>query len=123
VGRSADRRSGRIGAAASFGSDLLKYQPQTEEGAEEDTAASDYLNRSRFNITVEQGEPFRDIERSKLIEIILIMRSDCTLLPKTIVRWVTKKRGILFHCKNGVWVVTYLKRANKARVRPVSISG
>lgn len=78
--------------------------------------------RERFNISVDYQAPFKNIDGSKLLEIILLMRSDCSLLPERIVSWVSDKRGILFECKNGAWVVKYLKKRRR-RPQPKSIQG
>lgn len=80
------------------------------------------IEQETFNMTVDYQEPFHNVERPKLLEIVLLMRSDCTLLPKRIVRWVSGRRGILFECQNGAWVVKYLKRRRR-KPRPVSIRG
>lgn len=103
--------------------DLLSMLQSTTE--ERDTTASPLSvlsERDRFNMTVDYQAPFHNIEKQKLLEIILLMNSDCTLLPSRIVRWVSGKRGILFDCKNGVWVVKYLMR-RRNKPRPVNIRG
>ena len=102
---------------------LSLFQPQQD--SEESTGSLDILRqRDKFNITVDYDATFHNIDSTKLIEIIAIMRTDCSEIPKRkkIVRWVLETRGILFECRNGAWVVTYLSRP-QGKPRPRSVTG
>lgn len=96
--------------------------PVTNREGRSSGPLSRLIEQETFNMTVDYQQPFHNVERPKLLEIVLLMRSDCTLLPKRIVRWVSGRRGILFECQNGAWVVKYLKRRRR-KPRPVSIRG
>lgn len=106
--------------------DILNILESRRNGNQQETTSTGPLSllrqREKFNVTVDYQEPFRNVDAPKLLEIVLLMRSDCTLLPKRIVRWVSGKRGILFECQNGAWVVRYLKRRDR-KPRPVSVEG
>lgn len=104
---------------------ILNLLRQQQRGTDEATGSLDILRqRSRFNITVEHQAPFQNIEAKKLMEIVILMRSDCSQVSrkKKMIRWVSGMRGILFECQNGAWVVTYLSRRNR-KPRPTSVTG
>ena len=100
---------------------LQRQQPENSESS----GPLDILRqRERFNMTVDYQAPFQNISVSKLMEIVILMRSDCSQMSrqKKLVQWVSGLRGILFECRNGAWVVTYLSR-RKGKPRPSSITG
>ena len=102
---------------------LLRQEPREENESEDGNRPMEIIRtRDRFNMTVDFQAPFHNIESDKLLEIVLLMNSDCTQLPQRMVRWVSGSRGILFECQNGVWVVTYLAR-QKRKVRPLTVTG
>lgn len=79
--------------------------------------------KERFNLTVDYQAPFQNIDKDKLLEILVIMNTDCSsIAEKEMIRWVSGKRGILFQCHNGAWVVTYLSRRQR-KPRPSTITG
>lgn len=82
------------------------------------------LARPSFNMTVNYEETFENIESNKLLEIVQIMRSDCTKMTsqKKMINWVSESRGILFECQNGAWVVTYLSKPIR-KPKPISVTG
>lgn len=102
---------------------LFRQPPRGDSSSEEGNRPMEIIRtRERFNMTVDFQAPFHNIESDKLLEIVLLMNSDCTQLPQRMVRWVSGSRGILFECQNGVWVVTYLARQGK-KVRPETVTG
>lgn len=110
---------------ANINRDIYTLLQQQQQTSEESNGSLDLLRqRERFNMTVDYQAPFQNIESNQLMEIVTIMNSDCTqvLRKKKLVRWVSGTRGILFECRNGAWVVTYLSRRTR-KLRPTSVRG